>query len=468
MTTQTYLIPECNLPELEARIEKLNKRAVRLNVDPVIVTKTPDHVRYQVRQLTVNGETNLCWSKDREKVENPGTAFLANAFEFTGQVMAWWSVTVSGTTPTLSGWDFVAVLEPLALDDGTSENFVQNLPGQICPAEFRHAVGRCDHCNAARRRNQTFVVKNGDNYKCVGRQCLKDFLGYNGDPHAFASWSESLAELNGICSAAEDDEWLGGGGGYRENCWDLKHFLTLTACRVRLFGWVSRSVSRDSFGTKQATADVVLEILTPPTSMINRKDWEELVAEHVVSDEDAVLAETALEWAKEIPEADRNDFLANVNLVARVGTASRKTAGVAAAILVAYNKAMERETNRLKFAARPESNWIGEIGKRIQIIKVTCDKVIMNEGHYGVTGIHKMTDGSGNDLVWFASGGEVIKAGETVHVSATMKDHSEYRGRKQTVLSRVTVWTPEGVAEYEAKQARKAAREAKKAAKAAK
>jgi hypothetical protein len=151
-----------------------------------------------------------------------------------------------------------------------------------------------------------------------------------------------------------------------------------------------------------------------------------------------------------------------------VGTASRKTAGVAAAILVAYNKAMERETNRLKFAARPESNWIGEIGKRIQIIKVTCDKVIMNEGHYGVTGIHKMTDGSGNDLVWFASGGEVIKAGETVHVSATVKDHSEYRGRKQTVLSRVTVWTPEGVAEYEAKQARKAAREAKKAAKAAK
>ena len=464
MNTQTYIVPECNLEELEARIAKLNKRAVKLGVPAITVSKVPDHVRYEVSQLTVNGEQNLYWRKDITKVENPGDAFLANAFTPTGRAMTYFAVTVTGVTPTLSGWDFIAVLEPLTTEDGSVENLVQALPGQECPKEFRSAIGRCDHCRIARKRNQTFVVKSAETYKCVGRQCLKDFLGYHGDPHKFAAWAESLAELSGMCSAAEDDEWLGGGSGRTHEAWDLKRFLALTACRVRLFGWVSRGVARDSYGEKKATADVVLFLLSAP-NQYNRKEWEEAWDVHTVSEADVTLAEVALEWAKEIPEADRNDFLANVNLVARVGTASRKTAGVAAAIIIAYNKAMEREINRMKFASRPESNWIGEKGKRIQVLKVTCDKVIMNEGQYGITGIHKMTDEQGNDLVWFASGGEVIKAGETVTVSATVKDHGEYRERKQTVLTRVTVWTPEGVAEYEAKEARKAARAAKKIAK---
>jgi hypothetical protein len=374
-------------------------------------------------------------------------------------------VSITGETPSLAGWTFVAVLEPLTTEDGQTENLVQCLPGETCPTEFRSAIGRCDHCKMTRRRNQTFVVRNvSGEYKCVGRQCVKDFLGYNGDPHKFASWAESLAELSSMCGSAEDEEWMGGGGRIAD-AWDLPRFLTLVACRVRLFGWVSRSTARDSY-EKQATADVVLEMLTPP-NLYNRDKHNKLVAAHTITDADSVEAENALEWAKGISEEDRgNDFLANVNLVARVGVASRKTAGVAAAIIIAYQKAMEKEINRQREAARPVSNWIGVVGKRIEYLEVVCDRVIMNESQYGVTGIHKMTDAVGNDLVWFASGGEKIKAGEKVVISAGVKEHGEYKDRKQTILTRVTVWTEEGVAEYKAKQERKAAREAKKAAKA--
>ncbi len=469
MATQTYLIPECNLAELEIRIAKLNKRAVKLGVDPIVVTKVVDHVRYRVRQLAVNGEMNLAWVKSIEKIENPGTAFLANAFEPTGEAMAWWNVTVTGQTPALSGWKFVAVLEPLTLEDGTVENLVQSLPGQECPDQFRTLIGHCDHCQTVRKRNQTFVVENPDGFKCVGRQCLKDFLGYNGDPHKFASWAESLAELGTLCGDAEGDDWLGGGYGRGgERSWDLKHFLTLTACRVRLFGWLGRGKARDSFDGKPATADVVLQLLTPP-NQYNREEHAKLCAAHVLAEVDSTEADNALEWAKAIPEEERQQdggFLANVNLVARVGTAARKTAGIAAAIIIAYRKATEREINRVKEASRPVSNWVGVIGKRFDCVEVTCEKVIMNETDYGVTGIHKMTDAAGNDLVWFASAGEVIEAGDKAFISAGVKDHGEFRGRKQTVLTRVTVWTAERVAEFKAKQERKAAREAKKAAKA--
>jgi hypothetical protein len=196
-------------------------------------------------------------------------------------------VSITGETPSLAGWTFVAVLEPLTTEDGQTENLVQCLPGETCPVEFRSAIGRCDHCKMTRRRNQTFVVRNvSGEYKCVGRQCVKDFLGYNGDPHKFASWAESLAELSSMCGSAEDEEWMGGGGRIAD-AWDLPRFLTLVACRVRLFGWVSRSTARDSY-EKQATADVVLEMLTPP-NLYNRDKHNKLVAAHTITDADSVV-----------------------------------------------------------------------------------------------------------------------------------------------------------------------------------
>lgn len=465
----TYSIPECNLSELESRIEKLNRRAVKLGVPEIVVTKQPECVKHQVRQLTTGQEiggpaTKLVWRDSIEKVANPGAAYLANAFEPTGVVMAWWSVTVTGETPSFDGWEFIAVLEPMHTEDGDALNLIQAVPGMACPIEYRTRIGECDHCHAFRNRKQTFVVRHMDgSHKCVGRQCVKDFLGYNGDPHALAAWSEMLAELGDLCESAGDEEFFGCGR-LRDDGWDLRHFLTLTACRIRLFGWLGRGKAEAMFDRRQSTADNVLEILTPPNKTFSPETyraWEEFVAKHEVNDSDKAMAEAAIEWAKSIPsnEIEGNDYLANVNLVARVGVATRKTVGIAASVIVAYAKAMEWEVNRQRQAAKPESNWVGEIGVRIPMLKVTCEKVIANEGSYGVIGIHKMADEFGNDLTWFASSGDWLKEGETVHIAASVKKHGEFRGRKQTILTRVKVLTDEQVAKELAKASRKAKRQ---------
>ncbi len=471
----TYIVPECNLSELESRIEKLNHRCRKLGLAEITISKTPDHVRYRVRQLTVNGSTNLVWVKSVEKTpesELPKTAFLANAFEPTGEVMTWWTVEVNGERPSLADWTFVAILEPMHTEDGETLNLTQCLPGETCPNEFRTRIGECDHCKMIRNRKQTFVVKHTDgSYKCVGRQCIKDFLGYNADPHNLASAAELMAELAGLCEASEDDEWLGGSGGNRERYWDLKHILTLTACRIRLFGWLGRGKARERF-LDNATADMVLEILTPPDPRYAGSEeirkYNEFAAKHTIEDADGSKAEAAIEWAKTIPaaELEDNDYLSNVNLISRVGTVSRKTIGIAASIITAYDRAMENEIKRTQLAARPESNHIGEVGKRIDMLEVTCEKIIRSEGQYGVTGIHKMTDAAGNDLTWFASeSAGWIDEGKTVTIAATVKSHGEYKGRKQTVLTRVLTWTEEGLAAAKLKAEKRAAREAKKAAK---
>ncbi len=477
--TATYLVPECNLARLTERVEKLNRRARRLNVPEIAFTARADHIRYEVEQLTTGQQiggpaTKLSWRTSTEKTpaaDLPPGAYLANAFSPTGRAMQWYAVEVSGAAPTLTGWTFVAVLEPVQTDDGATLNIIQTLPGETCPESFRTAVGRCDHCHATRKRNQTFVVRHtAGAHKVVGRQCIKDFLGYHADPDALCAIAEMLAELNSACGEAEDDGEERTGGAYRDSSYDLTRFLTLTACRIRLFGWISRTTARDAYPPKQATADAILFLLgSAPLGRDARQEWDEMRAAHVETPADAQAAEQAIDWTRDLPaaELENSNYLANINVVVRTGIVGRKTAGLAASILPAHAKAQEKEINRQRDAARPESHHVGAIGERIQIIRVTCDKVIASEGNYGTTGIHKMHDDHGNDLVWFASEGTSwLKEGSTVTAAATIKDHGEYQGRKQTTVTRLSVWTEEALAAHQAKEARKQARAAKKTAKA--
>ncbi len=446
MMNATYLVPACNIDSLLAAIEKLNKRAVRLDVQPIAVSSAVDHIRHEVYQLTVNGEQNRCWRTSIEKVDAAPGAFLANAFTPTGSVMAWHKVEVSGEAPSLNGWSIVSVLEPLTADDGSVLNLIRNIPGEVCPNEYRTRIGECDHCKATRRRKETFVVRHPEgSTKCVGRQCLKDFLGYHADPHALAGLAELLAQLASLCESAQED----GDDEFRSNSrdrgWTLDNFLAVTATRIRLFGWVSRTVARDSYDRKEATADTVIKLVTPPdyrgwtaSQIADDKEYRE---KHVSIEADATTAEAAIEWARNLSDsaiAD-SDYLANVNLVARVGLVTRKLAGVAASIVSSYLREQDKLTYAAKQAARPESNHVGTIGKRA-VFTVTCEKVIRSEGQYGVTGIHKMTDDKGNDLTWFASEStEWLAEGQTYQVKATPKSHGDFQGRKQTVLNRVAV-----------------------------
>ncbi len=466
MAAETYLIPERNLEELKSRVEKLNKRARKIGVPEIKFFANPDHVRSCLK-IPGQGKEERVW------VTAEKLAGIVNP-QLTGEVMTWWKVEVEGETPRFEGWEFIAVLEPMTTEDGETLNLIQCVPGKECPKGLRDAIGRCDHCKVNRPRKQTFVVQKGEEFKSVGRQCLKDFLGYHADPHQLASWAEMLAELGSLCDSACDDEWLGGSG-YRADCWDLEHFLTLTACRVRLFGWLGRGKAYEQGDRRASTADNVLELLTPPNRLYATaeqiREWEAFVAKHVVEDCDKTTAAAAIEWIKAISatEIEKSDYLANCNLVARMGVASRKTVGIGASIIVAYQKAMEQEINRQKQAAKPESNWIGEVGVRIPLLKVTCEKIFRSEGQFGVTGIHKMADENGNDLTWFASEGtDWLAEGETAWVAAGVKKHDTFANRKQTIITRVTIYTDEEAEAIKVKEAKKAERAAKKLAKAAK
>lgn len=95
-------------------------------------------------------------------------------------------------------------------------------------------------------------------------------------------------------------------------------------------------------------------------------------------------------------------------------------------------------------AKRAASGWFGEVGKRLDVT-ATVERIASYE--------RPSFSGRGFDTVWIvtmrtAEGNAVVvkspsfggrQKGETVMMRATIKEHSEFRGEKQTVMMRAAV-----------------------------
>lgn len=102
-----------------------------------------------------------------------------------------------------------------------------------------------------------------------------------------------------------------------------------------------------------------------------------------------------------------------------------------------------REEARIK-AQKAISQYIGEVGQKL-IVKGTLDKKawydIKGFGDYVLNTIYVYTfkDADGNAVVWKTAKYLDIERGESVEIRGTVKEHSEYKDEKQTVLTRCKV-----------------------------
>lgn len=58
-------------------------------------------------------------------------------------------------------------------------------------------------------------------------------------------------------------------------------------------------------------------------------------------------------------------------------------------------------------------------------------------GHYGLAKLHSLRDEEGRTLIWFATGADELEVGGKYRILGTVKKHEEYKGWKQTTLTRV-------------------------------
>ena len=91
-------------------------------------------------------------------------------------------------------------------------------------------------------------------------------------------------------------------------------------------------------------------------------------------------------------------------------------------------------------AALPKSNseYIGDIKERIRDLEVEFTGSRDIEGFYGTSHIYTFLSGE-NVIVWITSSCQSFEKGEIVFLTGTVKEHSEYKGIKQTKMSRCII-----------------------------
>lgn len=83
----------------------------------------------------------------------------------------------------------------------------------------------------------------------------------------------------------------------------------------------------------------------------------------------------------------------------------------------------------------PTSEHIGEIGQRLTL-KVTYIHTASWDNQFGTQYIHKFVDESGNILTWKTTSYIPEQYQTEFTLTGTVKEHSEYKGDKQTVMAR--------------------------------
>ena len=388
-TEITRWIPERNLEGLRVRIGKMLRKANKLGIDPVTLEVLGDHL--------VAGEHEGTFTKEVE-------------------------VRVTGETPKIGGWTFVATLEHTA-----EGNILRAVPGIELPAYYRECPPTCDHCGLGRNRKDTYVVRSEDGtFKQVGRNCLMDFLG-GVSPEAAVAMAEWLIELAAGSLDGDIDDFRGRGEIY----FSVENYLAYVAVEIRQRGWTSRRTEHET--NKRSTATAALRSIFP----VDSYDREDRL---LPDPQDEEMAEKAIKWVLglEPEEVAKSDYLNNLTVTVKMKAITDREAGIAASAIIAYRRSVEKEVRK---EAGKASEWFGEVKKR-EDFTLTFLGQNSFDSYYGTKWVVRLQDEAGNNAVWFSTsypgiGDDALEIGRTYKVKATVKECGDYKGTKQTVLTRV-------------------------------
>lgn len=316
------------------------------------------------------------------------------------------------------GWTVLAHIE-----HGDNGNIVTSIGGAEIDNAWYTAPARCDHCNTNRNRAVTFMVKNKDGeIRQVGNTCLKEYTGI--DHRVALMWAEvrDLFPQDFFVSESEFNEMRSA------RVFDVELILAHAVDAIKAKGYI-KADDRDS------TRDQVAKLL--------REDA-------IPSAEGKAKAKQIVEWL--VTEcADTIGIERDCFVLAQSGWAKRRHIGRLAYMPVAYDKAMERKAREEaraagKAAEAERSGYVGKVGERVQFEIASAVCVSSWDTDYGKTYLQKFTDKDGNVFIW-KTGNFVIpdyevgviysgKTEKLVSLKGTVKEHSEYDGVKQTVLTR--------------------------------
>lgn len=413
----THRIRTGDLPTIQNIVATLAKRAAKLGVDQPTLTATPTvpFVR------TVRGF-------DGEAERHPdGTVrtYLVDAVE----------ITITSPVVRLSGWQFVARIEPADDNNLAAGNIVYALPGSdITPwAQWHTTPIFCDHCKANRNRKSSYVVAYADVAAAtqiqVGSSCLADYLGHT-EAEKLAAFLAAIAEfeLSLGTMGDPDDDSDGPRGHGAETGWFLADVLKVAGAAIAGFGWVSARKAQDTMTT--STAQKVRSYLSR-----DKHVEEDLRPFFGLVTDDEVQA--AIDWAASADvDTTYNEYLTNLAIIGRAGVVRVRSLGLAVSILASYRRSVERQVTDKAAAAGKVQGYVAPEGDKVTVTG-TLTGLSHFDSEYGVRTRVAILSDTNHVVIWWASKGIYEPAvGAKVTLKGTVKMHDIYRDEYQTVLTR--------------------------------
>ena len=355
-----------------------------------------------------------------------------------------------------NGWTTKAMIE-----HGEEGNIVTAFGNFEVPAAWYNAPARCDHCKTNRTRNVTFMVEHESGaMKQVGKSCLRDYTGISPETALL------FAEI-GVMDCSDRDFDLDHDCAYGIRMHEVENILAHACDEIKKNGFRKS----DMPGATRDAVEANIRTRKPASSesMEKAKEIVNWMLALAKTDADRQNEINELYWKafskpdpndpwgynEVIDEAAHKEYLSKSREYARAwdavsdlerncfpliksGYAKVKHLGRLCYLPVDYDKYLERKAKaEERESIASSSDYIGKIGERITVTVKEANVVTSWETMYGTTWLNKIVDVNGNILIWKSSSSAEIKPGNIL--KGTVKEHSEYDGAKQTVVTRCKI-----------------------------
>jgi len=409
--TEELEIPDSSIGWVQDQIAKMNKRAARLGLHPVI--------------LEIVSEDR----KERTK-----------------------KVKIMGNVPVLKGNKLMARLEDLKDDQGSVSRVVETLSDEVLPSpinitgkkgtltvDLETAPLICQHCNMNRNRKEAYIIKrvNENSYLMVASSCLGDFIGEMGGaatPDAIAKYASEFRQM--LVQFKEGNEHQGKTDQqirkeYKTKGVPIVFFLSKVMALERQTGFVPYSRSREP------TAHLAwLMCIDLDTDKRYSKP---------VDASDVSFIDNALAWISTIPEPQgsygQKEFLYNVKKSCEVGTVFEKrgkgNAGLVAWLPSVYRKNFEEKEDFSKLMGEKGEQvfFKGTLLSKKPVLVQISQQVMTNKNtrqNYCVA-----ENNEGRKVAWMEENPITADAGKTIFIKGNVDKNGYIDNKSAAHLTNV-------------------------------
>lgn len=388
---ETYTIPMVERETVEKAIAKFQRKATAYGKALSVEYGEPYAKERTIYEL--DDVTNCMKQVDTEWVE---------VFD----------LTIDSEVIRKDGYSVVAKLEHLK--DG---NFVQSfVPDSKATWGLLKPI--CEHCRTKHYRKNTFIVRNEDGTeKQVGSTCLKDYCGI--DPQHFAA----LKQLEDLLLNNDIDSYSFGHAPVAAYVYPTLKALALASRVNKKQGYVRSS---DPGSNKTVLFNLLTEREEPTEEETAEAERMKAVISVMERDDSYTKINEQRIW-----------FCNSIKPLVNSGYCKDSHLGYIAyapVLFAQYETLLEDEEKRKKAHEdqAAASDYIGEIGDKIDVDIESMDLLTSWQSDWGYTYLYKIIDKAGNVMIWYAS-----RCVETFNrMKATVKAHNERDGVKQTIVTR--------------------------------